>query len=453
MANTPVRQYIGARYVPIFADPIQWDNNKTYEPLTIVTNQGNSYTSRQFVPTGIDINNTEYWALTGNYNAQIDQYRQEVAQYDKRINSVQSLATTNEQGIADIDANLNALHANSINDATNLYNRIMQDNIVTFGDSWTQHVSQALPRGIAETLSGTLIKQYGLSGAYFSNNPNENSILAQTVTAQTDNTYDKNIISKVIIIAGANNVNSNVQPTGLEQTITAIHNIFPNAKIYWAPSICLKFNNFNQMQYYAYITHTLQRNTICATLNNIFYDTLSDNFSIYQTDNLHLIDDENIWKNYGHIIGNNMKGTNGIIQYDMNIRMWFNGDTTSPYDLSRPENTITPGTITGDIVLTPNGININIALTNCNWNEGTKNTDFMNLYITAKDTPRTLMKQLNTQINLIGTTTATSTFKYPINATMDNNALHITTAATKQEALGYTNIYLTTTIKPFNFTR
>lgn len=77
MANAPVRQYIGARYVPLFADPAEWDNTKTYEPLTIVLHEGNSYTSRQYVPVGIDINNAEYWALTGNYNAQVEAYRAE----------------------------------------------------------------------------------------------------------------------------------------------------------------------------------------------------------------------------------------------------------------------------------------------------------------------------------------------------------------------------------------
>lgn len=73
------KQYIGARYVPLFADPIDWDKTKTYEPLTIVYYQGNSYTSRQSVPEGVDITDTTYWALTGNYNAQIEQYRKETA--------------------------------------------------------------------------------------------------------------------------------------------------------------------------------------------------------------------------------------------------------------------------------------------------------------------------------------------------------------------------------------
>lgn len=65
--------------MPLFADHIDWDKTKTYEPLTIVYYQGNSYTSRQSVPAGVGITDTTYWALTGNYNAQIEQYRKETA--------------------------------------------------------------------------------------------------------------------------------------------------------------------------------------------------------------------------------------------------------------------------------------------------------------------------------------------------------------------------------------
>lgn len=70
--------YYGARYVPEFADPVEWSSSVTYEPLTIVTWQGNSYTSRQYVPVGVDISNEDFWALTGNYNAQVEAYRKEV---------------------------------------------------------------------------------------------------------------------------------------------------------------------------------------------------------------------------------------------------------------------------------------------------------------------------------------------------------------------------------------
>lgn len=80
-----VREYIGARYVMKFADPIQHDSTKTYEPLTVVQDIGVSYVSKQYVPTGIAINNTDYWIEMAQYNAQIEQYRQEVIAYDGRI--------------------------------------------------------------------------------------------------------------------------------------------------------------------------------------------------------------------------------------------------------------------------------------------------------------------------------------------------------------------------------
>lgn len=87
--NFAHHQYIGARYVPIFGrkgeTSIEWDNSAPYEPLTIVLYQGDSYTSRQFVPTGVEITNTDYWAETGNYNAQIEQYRQEIIDIQDQI--------------------------------------------------------------------------------------------------------------------------------------------------------------------------------------------------------------------------------------------------------------------------------------------------------------------------------------------------------------------------------
>lgn len=82
------RQYIGARYVPLIAG--DWDNSNTYDPLTIVMYQGNSYTSRTYVPAGIDISNTTYWALTGNYNAQVEAYRQEVLNYTNTVDNTLS---------------------------------------------------------------------------------------------------------------------------------------------------------------------------------------------------------------------------------------------------------------------------------------------------------------------------------------------------------------------------
>ncbi len=81
MANG-VTQYIGARYVPAFytngSGTSEWTANTQYEPLTIVTWNGNSYTSKKPVPANIGSPDTapEYWVSTGIYNQQVEQYRQ-----------------------------------------------------------------------------------------------------------------------------------------------------------------------------------------------------------------------------------------------------------------------------------------------------------------------------------------------------------------------------------------
>lgn len=102
-----VTEYIGNRYVPIFGrkdeDSIEWDNTKPYEPLTIVTYLGNSYTSRKNVPAGVAITNQEYWALTGLFNSQVEAYRSEVTYYDSRIQK-------NTDDIALINGSISDIH-------------------------------------------------------------------------------------------------------------------------------------------------------------------------------------------------------------------------------------------------------------------------------------------------------------------------------------------------------
>ena len=78
--------YVGARYVPVFDG--EWDAEKTYEPLVVVSRNGNSYTSKTYVPAGVLPTDAHYWALTGNYNAQVEYYRQETARVANDLNSL-----------------------------------------------------------------------------------------------------------------------------------------------------------------------------------------------------------------------------------------------------------------------------------------------------------------------------------------------------------------------------
>ena len=86
--NFVSQTYTGMRYVPIIGrrgeSSAAWNNSEPYEPLTIVTYSNESYTSRQYVPAGVAITNTDYWVKTGAYNAQIAELQDAlpIAQFD-----------------------------------------------------------------------------------------------------------------------------------------------------------------------------------------------------------------------------------------------------------------------------------------------------------------------------------------------------------------------------------
>ena len=85
-------QYIGARYVPKFYDnpdtgDMTWKSGVPYEPLTVVTFGGNSYTSKIPVAgtVGDPASNPAYWAKTGDYNAAIEGLQEEISELQQPI--------------------------------------------------------------------------------------------------------------------------------------------------------------------------------------------------------------------------------------------------------------------------------------------------------------------------------------------------------------------------------
>ena len=161
-----VRQYVGARYVPVFADPLEWSDQREYEPLTIVTYQGNSYTSMQSVPVGVDISNTAYWTQTGNYNAQIEAYRREVLAYDGRITANANAIAAETQARINGD-NALALRIDSLSKQTPVQNENGR-NAVFIGDSFmapTTSYPQKLAYFTAQLMGWTMYNYaYGGSG-------------------------------------------------------------------------------------------------------------------------------------------------------------------------------------------------------------------------------------------------------------------------------------------------
>lgn len=133
--------YIGPRFILKFADPIEWNANTQYEPMIAVMYQGNSYISRTYVPAGIVPTNEEYWAPSGMYNAQIEQYRREVQEFDGRITDVKNQYDELEPMVRN-----NSISVNVLTDYTQ--KRLTNKKVCIYGDS----ISAGYPGGESWTV-------------------------------------------------------------------------------------------------------------------------------------------------------------------------------------------------------------------------------------------------------------------------------------------------------------
>lgn len=91
-----------------------WDEHTAYRYLSVVYDPttGNSYTAKKDVPAGIPLDNTEYWALTGNFNQQLadaiaksDKNAQDIAKNASDIIINQELINANTDAIAIMKSN------------------------------------------------------------------------------------------------------------------------------------------------------------------------------------------------------------------------------------------------------------------------------------------------------------------------------------------------------------
>ena len=197
--------YIGNRYVPVFANPVEWDNVREYEPLTIVTYEGTAYTSKKTVPVGTALSNTEYWVVTGNYNAQVEQYRQEVVSLSNRV-------------------------------------EILEDDIViTIGDSYLQgYTTGGNIDSWGDYLRGYLgmdtdhFKKFYQGGIGFGGG-GYSTQAGNAVNAIS--TADRPKVKAVIVARSYNDspyTMAQIQ-TGMNAVTSTLRNAFPNAKIYYIP--------------------------------------------------------------------------------------------------------------------------------------------------------------------------------------------------------------------------
>ena len=234
MAGTPtdapakgVRQYVGARYVPVFANPLEWSDTREYEPLTIVTHQGNSYTSMQYVPTSISIADTAYWALTGNFNAQVEAYRAEVRAFDDRINANAAAINANAAAINTNTAAINANAAAIAQEKTDRTTNVM----LAFGDSYGVNTISQGPvwcEITANKLQATELHNYCVGGATF-NTTKEKNFFVQVDKAISEIKNPEYV--KYVGIVGGTNDGSNSIADAIVSLVAKINSAFPNAVI------------------------------------------------------------------------------------------------------------------------------------------------------------------------------------------------------------------------------
>lgn len=268
-----VREYVGARYVPVFANPAEWDNTRGYEPLTIVLHKGNSFTSAQYVPTGIDINDTEYWLQTGNWNAQIEAYREEVQRFDGRITQNSEDIKGNTAAIADeatarasadtalqhlIESeetareNADTELANRINDLKQMapLDREKGRTAVFIGDSFMAP-STSYPQKLAYfvcQLTGWTMYNYAYGGSGWVDEAGAAmNFYHQIQKAASEISIQADQVDYVIIGGGFNDWNDTTPLTysqlysAAANTVKEAHANFPNAKLIVIP---MMFRNF-----------------------------------------------------------------------------------------------------------------------------------------------------------------------------------------------------------------
>lgn len=211
-----VTQYIGARYVPKFYEnsdnTSDWRSGVVYEPLTIVTYNGNSYTSKKPIPAtvGNPSANLEYWAPTGIYNEQVESLRQEF----------EELKESTEESISDMMPKNGYQKAVLLSDSYGV-------NTATGGTSWIQHM--------VNNYASRIAFYYAWGGAGFGYQPAETGYFPSFLSTLTED-YTADV---VIFLCGANDGNlvylgrateQNIY-NGLLASMDILKNKYPNARI------------------------------------------------------------------------------------------------------------------------------------------------------------------------------------------------------------------------------
>ena len=275
---TPGYTYTGMRYVPVFADPAEWSSANSYEPLEIVIHEGNSYTSKTFVPVGVEITNQEYWANTGNYNAQIEQYRQDVADVKDQISTANANISNINTQIKDINAQIDEIETE------------IRDGIyLCLGDSWV--AEGTIANVIAKQKNLKLINK-AVSGASFTAFTSYVKTIAEEINEAVSAVSDASLVKLVTLVAGVNDVshhdeiNQSAINSAATQALKSIRDNFPNAEIVFAADAPYS-TDFLSLSHYYYAVDQMQRISYYLQVRFVNLYGMFNNSLYYKEDNLH----------------------------------------------------------------------------------------------------------------------------------------------------------------------
>lgn len=309
------RQYVGARYVPKIMG--EWNKALQYEALSVVTYMGNSFTSKVPVPANsIEINNTDYWVNTGNYNEQVTEYENNVRLYktetDKAISNLNTeLTNTNKSLNNYIKTTNNTLDLLNSHDAIIISDSYGVDSVVG-RNNWVT----ALKNAIVNKYNSTVYTSKHGSRGFVPNNIVTESFLDSLKEFDTLSDMQKNKIKYIIVCGGAND--------GKLKTDTIVDNIqiFINY---------VKANYPNATCYIGMIAYT-------SFAHDIYYNALPAYKSISKLGGVYLNGSENILR-YNMLLSDNVHpNTTGCEELSKYL---INAFFTGSCDVNRVNTNIT----------------------------------------------------------------------------------------------------------------